>query len=109
MIDLTLLPPAGPVIVAVSGGCDSMVLWALLAAEQRWRLTIWHLDHGIRPESPADAALIRDCALPGERIIEQADIPALARQWHCGLEEAGRRHRYARKRVQEKQSSSRKR
>ena len=95
-LDLTVLPPAGPLVVAVSGGCDSMALWALLASSGRWQLTIWHLDHGIRSASAADAELIRACPLPGTRVIERADIPALARAWHCGLEEAGRRQRYAR-------------
>lgn len=91
-----LLPESGPLVVAVSGGCDSMALWALLVAQGRQDLVIWHLDHGIRDESPRDAELVRVCPLPGERRIERADIPALAAAWRCGLEEAGRRHRYAR-------------
>lgn len=91
-----LLPESGPLVVAVSGGCDSMALWALLAAHGRHDLVIWHLDHGIRAESPRDAELVRTCPLPGERVIERADIPACAATWRCGLEEAGRRHRYAR-------------
>ena len=95
-LGLHLLPPGGPLVVAVSGGADSMALWGLLARLDRWQLVIWHLDHGIRSESPRDAELVRDCALPGARLIERADIPALAVDWGCGLEEAGRRHRYAR-------------
>jgi tRNA(Ile)-lysidine synthetase-like protein len=95
-LDLTHLPIGGPLVVAVSGGADSMALWSLLARLDRWQLVVWHLDHSIRAESPRDAELVRDCPLPGERQIERADIPALAAAWGCGLEEAGRRHRYAR-------------
>ncbi len=96
VLETGLLPAMGPLVVAVSGGCDSMALWGLLAAHGRDDLVIWHLDHGIRSESRRDAELVRASPLPGERRIERADIPALAAQWRCGLEEAGRRHRYAR-------------
>ena len=95
-LDLTHLPEGRPLVVAVSGGADSMALWGLLAALQRWQLIIWHLDHGIRPEAGRDAELIRQCSLPGERRCERAEIPGLARAWKCGLEEAGRRFRYQR-------------
>ena len=95
-LDRSLLPARGPLIVAVSGGCDSMVLWALLAQADRWTLIIWHLDHGLRADAHHDAELIRACALPGLRCCEQADIRALAAAWGCGLEAAGRRHRYER-------------
>ena len=96
MFDRALLPPSGPLLIAVSGGCDSMALWAMLAGESAWQLSIFHLDHAIRADSPADAALVATVALPGERFVERCDIPALAVTWGCGLEAAGRRHRYAR-------------
>ena len=95
-LDGSLLPAHGPLVVAVSGGCDSMVLWALLAQAARWNLIIWHLDHGLRAAAVRDAELIRGCTLPGLRLCEQADIRALAATWSCGLEAAGRRQRYAR-------------
>ena len=95
-LDLAQLPSAGPLLVAVSGGADSMALWGLLAGLGRWQLVIWHLDHGIRPAAGRDAELIQQCPLPGERRCERADIPGLARTWRCGLEEAGRRFRYER-------------
>lgn len=96
MLDRSLLPPSGPLVVAVSGGCDSMALWALLAAVGSWQLTIYHLDHAIRADSPVDGEVIRSADLPGTRIIERADIPALAAAWKVGLEAAGRRQRYTR-------------
>lgn len=90
------MPTKGPLVVAVSGGCDSMALWALLAQAARWDLIIWHLNHGIRADAALDSELIRTCALPGVRCLESEDIPARAAAWGCGLEAAGRRHRYAR-------------
>jgi tRNA(Ile)-lysidine synthase len=49
------------VLVAVSGGPDSVaLLWALeaLAGELRLRLSVVHLDHGLRPDSADDAAFV---------------------------------------------------
>ncbi len=104
MLDASLLPPPpARLVVAVSGGADSCALWDLLLADGRWPLLIWHLDHGLRPEAAADAAFVRKraehyCAQgkSADIIVESADVAALARAWGCGLEEAGRRHRYER-------------
>jgi tRNA(Ile)-lysidine synthase len=59
------------VLVAVSGGADSVgLLHALstLAGELALRLTVIHVDHGLRPDSAADAAFVetlaRDHGLP---------------------------------------------
>jgi tRNA(Ile)-lysidine synthase len=101
--ELAHVPPAGAtVVLAVSGGVDSMVLWDVLAADARWHLIIYHLDHGLRTEASADLALIQaqarktKSAKSTKVIGEQADIIALSRTWHCSLETAGRRHRYQR-------------
>jgi tRNA(Ile)-lysidine synthase len=54
-----LLPSGAPLLLAVSGGQDSMVLTALLLGlrpHHGWRLHVWHGDHGWRPESAAQAA-----------------------------------------------------
>ncbi len=53
------------VLVAVSGGADSVgLLHALRALAGEWslRLAVVHLDHGLRPESAADAAFVEDLA-----------------------------------------------
>ncbi len=98
-------PDAGAtLVIAVSGGADSMALWDLLVHAARWRLVVWHLNHELRAEAPQDAELIRSQAeqyqarglLPGEVIVEHAPVAELARQWHLSLEAAGRRHRYER-------------
>ena len=55
------------IVLAVSGGPDSMALLhgaAQAAATTRpeWSLSVAHLDHGLRPESAADAAFVADAA-----------------------------------------------
>ncbi len=100
-----LLPPPGSsIVVAVSGGADSMALWDLLVRAALWRLVVWHLDHGLRAEAPQDAALIHAQAeryqtlglTPGVVIVEHTQVADLACRWRSSLEAAGRRHRYER-------------
>lgn len=53
-----LLPPGSTVLVALSGGPDSVALLHLLlevAAERRLTLHAAHFDHGLRPEGGAEA------------------------------------------------------
>ena len=50
------------VLVAVSGGADSVALLHLLAGlapEWRLRLHVLHVDHQLRPESPGDADFVQ--------------------------------------------------
>ncbi|MCK6489226.1 MAG: tRNA lysidine(34) synthetase TilS [Planctomycetes bacterium] len=99
-----LPPPGSALLVAVSGGADSLALWDCLACAGRWRVAAWHLDHGLRAESAADAAavvghgrrLLAEGRPPLAVLVERHDIAAAARAWRVGLEEAGRRQRYAR-------------
>ena len=94
--------PDALLLVAVSGGADSMALWDLLRG--RWRLALYHLDHQLREDAGEDAALIRRQAAldaargctPEQLVVERCDIAAFARRWRCSLESAGRRQRYAR-------------
>jgi tRNA(Ile)-lysidine synthase len=54
-------PPGSPVMCAVSGGADSLAL-LVLATEAGCDATAIHVDHGLRPGSDAEAALVREAA-----------------------------------------------
>lgn len=65
------------VLVGVSGGADSVaLLLALLTLADAWRLDlrILHVDHGLRPDSAADAAFVRRL---GERLGVPVDVSAV--------------------------------
>jgi tRNA(Ile)-lysidine synthase len=99
-----LLPEEGKVIVAVSGGTDSLcllhLLYRLCGSGKRYSgvaLYVAHLDHQLRGEASAQdaaavATLARNWHLPVA--IGQVDVPALARQERRGIEEMARIARY---------------
>ncbi|HVM25071.1 MAG TPA: tRNA lysidine(34) synthetase TilS, partial [Candidatus Limnocylindrales bacterium] len=66
------------------------------ADARAWRLTVAHLDHGIRPESADDAAFVADAAAALGLGCEtrRTDVAALARDEGRSIEEAGREARY---------------
>ncbi len=88
------------VLIALSGGADSVALACLLARSRdacALRLTAAHLHHGIRgADADADAALCRQlCQNLGIELIEgRAEVPRLARETGLGLEAAAREARY---------------
>lgn len=94
-------PPAPRLLVAVSGGPDSLALAHLLVHLRDLgllELHIAHLDHGFRgAESAADAAFVGAFAAHAgtPATIEHADVPALARRWRLSNQAAARRARYA--------------
>lgn len=97
--DAKLLPPEGQVVVGFSGGADSTALahW-LLGQVGRERLLLAHLNHCLRgPESDRDEAHVRAFAKEwGIRLrVRRLDVGALAKEEGLGLEEYGRRARYA--------------
>ena len=61
-----LMPPGSAVLLAVSGGADSMALLhasARQAAEARWRLAVAHVHHGWRPrEGDRDSSFVAEHA-----------------------------------------------
>jgi len=102
----------GTLLVACSGGRDSTAL-ARAAAEllarpefcARFgtppRLVLWHLDHGLRLESPEDSAFVQMLGF-------QLNVPVVLEQAHLGqrlhehggnLEALGREERYSRLRA----------
>ena len=84
-------------VVAVSGGADSMCLLAALADHGAHPLIVAHVNHLLRgDESDADEAFVREWCV-GQGIpchVERADVAALARERRCGIEEAARILRY---------------
>ncbi len=53
-----LLPSGSRLLVACSGGRDSMALCHALHRVGRWPLVVATVDHGLRPDSAADAAFV---------------------------------------------------
>lgn len=78
------LPPGSRLLLAVSGGSDSMAMLHLLSAgagKRKWEIGVAHLDHGLRgSESRQDAAFVRRAAKaygwPAH--IRRQDVEALA-------------------------------
>jgi tRNA(Ile)-lysidine synthase len=97
-----MLPPSGGrVLVALSGGPDSVGLLHLLCMlAARGELTVAgaaHLNHGLREAADADERFCRERAaeLGIPLCVQRADVRALAEDWQTSLEDAGRRARYA--------------
>ena len=96
-----LLPAGSRVLVAVSGGADSVALLHVLRALEHDRgVTVAgmiHVNHGLRgAESDTDEAFCRDLA---QRVavpvdVSRVDVAALSRAEHMSLEAAGRWARY---------------
>jgi tRNA(Ile)-lysidine synthase len=62
LLERCTFPPAGSEIaLAVSGGADSMALLALAVASG-CRATAYHVDHGLRAGSEAEADIVREAA-----------------------------------------------
>ena len=94
-----LLPNGARLLVAVSGGQDSMALTALLRDLQHlhhWDLQLWHGDHRWRPESSQQASELeawaqsQGLALSIDRWAAPIHREAAARDWRysCLIERA---------------------
>lgn len=88
------------VLVAVSGGADSMVLLHCLITIRpafRLNLTAAHVDHGLRASSGDDAAFVEACGhkFGVKVVVRKADVRAVARERGQTLEEAAREVRYS--------------
>lgn len=92
--------PGGHVLVALSGGADSVALLCLfLAIAQKYplRISCAHVEHGIRGEaSLGDLAFVR--ALCEKKAVAlyaaHVDAPGYAAAHGCGMEDAARTLRY---------------
>ena len=95
-----LLTRGQRLVVAVSGGADSVALLHILTRLQApWRLTlsVAHLDHRLRSTSSDDAEFVRSLGaqwrLPS--VVESRDVAAQCAQAGWSLEDGARRVRYA--------------
>ncbi len=98
-LDAHGLPRPARLLLALSGGLDSTALAVLLhccAPRLELELCAAHLDHGLRPESPADAEAVASlCAFLHISLrSSRTDVAAMADTRHLGLEQAGREARY---------------
>lgn len=76
-----LFPEDGTLVLAVSGGADSMALMDLMVAwTDRFagRLVVGHVDHGLRPESGVVAARVRDVASGLDVPVAVAEVRLVA-------------------------------
>lgn len=93
---LERFPPAGPVLLACSGGGDSI---ALLHALVRlgYPVAVAHLDHAFREDSSRDAHFVRNVArsLGVEAVVERHRVADEARELGLSFEAHARDVRYA--------------
>ena len=95
-----LFEPGETVVVAVSGGADSVALLDLMSRleQDNLQLVVAHLNHGLRgAASDGDQEFVSLLAarygLPFE--LECADVAGISQRLRVSLEDAGRRARYA--------------
>ncbi len=100
LLDERLIREQETVIIAVSGGPDSMVLlhvMSQLSDELGLKLVVAHMNHGFRPEeSLREAEMVRQFAdsLGIGMVYREADIPAYAAAQRMNAQAAAREVRY---------------
>ncbi len=100
MMHNSFVAPGATLVIAVSGGTDSLALLHLLYTLQTAKSLTLHVatfDHGLRGDaSAADARFVVETAqlfnLPVT--VGTGDVRALAKTWRIGIEAAARRARY---------------
>jgi tRNA(Ile)-lysidine synthase len=91
----TLLPNGSTIMVAVSGGPDSLCLLHLLqqiASQRQLWLHVAHLDHQLRPDSADDAKFVEQIAAEWQIPVSVAgaDVATIAGARRQGIEETAR-------------------
>jgi tRNA(Ile)-lysidine synthase len=100
LIESNQLPPRkATLIVAVSGGVDSMGLLHLLmplSAKYEWRLVVAHLNHQLRAQALKDEQWVKKVAggLGLPVVVSRVSVRQLAKRKKLTTEEAGRLARY---------------
>jgi len=82
------------IIIAVSGGMDSMALFSLLHSREKFDLIIAHVNHHLRGDSNKDEFLVqRSCKLLGIPFFSTSLNPEYIKKGES-VEQWGRNHRY---------------
>ncbi len=95
-----LLQRGEKILVAVSGGLDSMVLLHALknlSAKHKWKITVAHFNHQLRGRaSDADEKLVRKTAAAMKLpfAVENADVKEFAQKSKLSIEMAARKLRH---------------
>lgn len=90
-MDYTIYMSKQSILVAVSGGIDSVALLDILAQRSEFNVIVAHFDHGIRSDSAADARFV-------EGLVRKYDLPFVSKREELGAEaseEVARSRRYA--------------
>lgn len=99
IIDHLMIPEGEPVLVAVSGGVDSVVLLDVLhqlSGKMSFDIVVGHVDHGLRGSaSDQDAAFVRELASDYDLPSVQHCLTDLNRHRKHGREGAARQARLA--------------
>lgn len=96
-----MMKPGGRVLIALSGGADSVcLLYVLRALSRRLDIALGaaHVNHMLRgEEADRDEGFVRELCreLDIPLFVAHVDVAAQARAQKCGVEEAGRAARYA--------------
>ena len=99
MLRHAMIESGETVVVAVSGGADSLALLHglhALRSQLNCRLHVAHLNHCLRPGADEDADFVRQHAADLELpcIIQRVEVPLLIKQWKLSVEAGARRARY---------------
>ncbi len=98
--DFSMLHSGDSVVVALSGGADSVaLLHALNSVREKYNFALYacHLNHMIRGvEADRDEQFVKDLCekLSVELFVKRVDVPALAKEQKLSLELCGRNVRY---------------
>jgi tRNA(Ile)-lysidine synthase len=87
---IAAVPITSPLLLAISGGIDSVCLLHMMVARQTETLIVAHVDHGIRSDSAADERFVSELA-------KQYHLPYVSTQLSLGSnasEEEARNARY---------------
>ena len=91
-----MMPATKKVLLAVSGGADSVALFRL-SMQSGLELEVAHLDHQLRTTSAEDAEFVRDLAASYQKTyhLERCSVAQIANAKGWNLEEAARNVRYS--------------